>query len=386
MRIEGLRLTAVAAVAAAALTGCDTVPFRSSGRPPSSVLSLGGSTPYVNVPQPVTVRVSAVVPPAPVKRAASSSPDVYAATGPDMLTAAARRIPARLYVPHGPVVDVFDQKTLRPVGRITTKAAVRQVVPSWDLGTLWISGAHSLTPLSAVTGRSGRPVKIPGPYTLHFTPDGLSALIIAGRKLEFRNPRTMALRSTVLLPCTANGSADFSAGGEFLVASCRYSRKTAGLVRVDWLGGKVTDTLKFRTDPQNVRLAPDGSVFYVADTDRVRVIDASPLRQLATVRTGPGTHALTPSRDGTALYVTTKSTIATLAFATRSVTRAWPIPSATDLGGVSADGSVLWMYGPKQVFALSPVTGLVLRRLPRPATQLTVYPQPGRYSLGQAFR
>src|SRR4051812_40547061 len=123
MRIEGLRLTALAAVAAAALAGCDTVPFRSSGRPPSSVLSLDGSTPYVNVPQPVTVQVSAVAPPdpAPVKRAASSSPDVYAATGPDMLTAAARRIPARLYVPHGSVVDVLDQKTLKQVGRITTK-------------------------------------------------------------------------------------------------------------------------------------------------------------------------------------------------------------------------------------------------------------------------
>jgi DNA-binding beta-propeller fold protein YncE len=389
MGTEGLRLTALAAIAATALTGCDTVPFRSSGRPPTSVLGLGGSTPYVAVPQPVTVQVAAVAPPAPgsvPKQAASSSPDVYASTGPDMLTAAARRIPARLYVPHGRVVDVLDQKTLERVGRITTRSAVRQVVPSWDLGTLWISGAHSLIPLSAVTGHPGKPVKMSGPYTLHFTPDGLSALVVTGRTLEFRNPRTMALRSTLTLPCTANGSADFSAGGEFLVASCRYSRKAAGLVRVNWLSGKVTDTLKLPTDPQNIRLAPDGSVFYVADTDQVRIIDATRLSQVATVRTGAGTHALTPSRDGTAFYVTTRSTIATLAFATRSVTRTWPIPTGTDLGGVSADGSVLWMYGPKEVFALSPITGSPYRRVPMPATQLTVYPQPGRYSLGQAFR
>jgi hypothetical protein len=387
MGTEGLRLTALAAIAVVALPGCDTVPFRSSGRPPSAVVGLSGSTPYVAATQPVTVQVAAVAPTAPVaERAASNNPDIYAATGPDMLTAAARRIPARLYVPHGRVVDVLDQKTLTPVSRITTKAAVRQIVPSWDLRTLWISSAHSLMPLSALTGHPGKPVKMSGPYTLHFTPDGLSAMVVAGRKLEFRNPRTMTLRSTLTLPCTANGSADFSAGGEFLVASCRYSRKTAGLVRVRWLEGKVTDTLKLRSRPQNVRLAPDGSMFYVADTDQVRIIDATSLKQVATVKTGPGTHALTPSRDGTSLYVTTRSTIATLSFATRSVTRTWPIPRATDLGGVSVDGSTLWMYGPKQVFALNPATGRLLRQAPMPATQLTVYPQPGRYSLGQAFR
>src|SRR5688572_6229857 len=105
MGTEGLRLTTLAAIAALALAGCDTVPFRASGRPPSAMLGLSGSTPYIAVPQPMTVQVAAVVPPAPVaERAASTSPDVYAATGPDMLTSAARRIPARLYVPHGPVV------------------------------------------------------------------------------------------------------------------------------------------------------------------------------------------------------------------------------------------------------------------------------------------
>ncbi|MEO5877826.1 MAG: hypothetical protein ABIS86_12995 [Streptosporangiaceae bacterium] len=392
MGLPGVRLTALAATAVLALTGCETVPFRSSGTPPSSVIGLGGATPYVDLPRSRTVQESTLIRtplPSPgerADRAAAGSPDVYAATGPDMLAAAARRLPARLYVPHGTSVDVIDQRTLQPVGLIRTRSAVRQIVPSWDLKTLWVSAAQGLRPIDPRTGRIGRPVKMTGPYTLHFTPDGLSALVVAGRRLEFRDPSTMALRSTLELPCPATGAADFSAGGEFLVASCDHTGGTSGLIRVDWLGGKVTHTLTLRSHPQDVRLGPDGTVFYVADDDQVRVIDATRLTQVGTVGTAPGSSSLLPSRDGASLYVGGRNTVSVLSFATRALTHTWKVPTGSNLGGVSADGRTLWLYGPEQVLALSPSTGRPLHHLATPATHLTVYPQPGRYSLGQAFR
>jgi hypothetical protein len=56
------------------------------------------------------------------------------------------------------------------------------------------------------------------------------------------------------------------------------------------------------------------------------------------------------------------------------------------MGGVSADGSVLWLSGRynREVYAISTRTGKLLARISvgtRPHG-LCVWPQPGRYSLG----
>jgi DNA-binding beta-propeller fold protein YncE len=56
------------------------------------------------------------------------------------------------------------------------------------------------------------------------------------------------------------------------------------------------------------------------------------------------------------------------------------------MGGVSADGKVLWLSGRYDdvVYALSTRTGRLLARIPVGAGPhgLCVWPQPGRYSLG----
>lgn len=56
------------------------------------------------------------------------------------------------------------------------------------------------------------------------------------------------------------------------------------------------------------------------------------------------------------------------------------------MGGVSADGKVLWLSGRynAEVYALDTATGRQLARIPVGAGPhgLAVYPQPGRYSLG----
>jgi hypothetical protein len=56
------------------------------------------------------------------------------------------------------------------------------------------------------------------------------------------------------------------------------------------------------------------------------------------------------------------------------------------MGGVSADGKVLWLSGRwnSVVYAISTVNGRLLAQIPVGTSPhgLCVWPQPGRYSLG----
>ena len=56
------------------------------------------------------------------------------------------------------------------------------------------------------------------------------------------------------------------------------------------------------------------------------------------------------------------------------------------MGGVSADGRVLWLTGryDAEVYGLSTRTGRLVRRIPVGSGPhgMCVWPQPGRYSLG----
>jgi YVTN family beta-propeller protein len=74
-------------------------------------------------------------------------------------------------------------------------------------------------------------------------------------------------------------------------------------------------------------------------------------------------------------------------FASREVIAHWPIPGggSPDMGNVSADGRVLWLSGrfDNVVYAIDTTNGNV-RKIPVGLEPhgLTVWPQPGRYSLG----
>jgi hypothetical protein len=74
-------------------------------------------------------------------------------------------------------------------------------------------------------------------------------------------------------------------------------------------------------------------------------------------------------------------------FATRRVIATWNLPGATpDMGGVSADGRVLWLSGryDNAVYAISTANGHLIAkiRVPNRPHGLCVWPQPGRYSTG----
>jgi DNA-binding beta-propeller fold protein YncE len=151
-------------------------------------------------------------------------------------------------------------------------------------------------------------------------------------------------------------------------------------------------TLAPGASPQDVKLSPDGKVFYVADLDRngVWIVDASRLRTLGFIPTGAGAHGEYVSRDSRDLYVSNRSggSISVISFATRKVVHTWPIPGggSPDMGNLSADGKVLWMSGRYNdaVYAISTQNGRLLARIPVGSGPhgLCVWPQPGRYSLG----
>ena len=124
--------------------------------------------------------------------------------------------------------------------------------------------------------------------------------------------------------------------------------------------------------PQDVKLSPDGRTFYVADmaSNGVWLIDAHRMRKERFQRTGRGAHGLYPSRDSRYLYVSNRGagTITLISFRTRRPVRTWRIPGggSPDMGGVSADGRVLWLSGRynSEVYAISTSTGRLLHRIP----------------------
>jgi YVTN family beta-propeller protein len=324
--------------------------------------------------------------------------DVYAADRPGLLSPVVRRDPPRVYVPDSTsdTVDVIDQRSARVIARFAVGAQPQHVTPAWDLRTLWVTNdlGNSLTPIDPRTGRPGRPVRVRDPYNLYFTADGRRAIVVAEarRELDFRTPHTMRLTRVLRIPqCAGLDHIDFSASGRLALASCEFAGR---VVVVDLVRERVVRTIGLRHGamPQDVKLSPDGRVFYVADmaSGGVWLVDAHRLRRIGFRRTGAGAHGLYPSRDSRRLFVSNRNagTITVLSFRTRRTVDTWRIPGggSPDMGGLSADGRVLWLSGryDAEVYAVSTRTGRLLHRVAvgRGPHGLCVWPQPGRYSIG----
>jgi YVTN family beta-propeller protein len=319
---------------------------------------------------------------------------------------------ARVYVPNRLSNDVYviDPVTLKVVDRFPVGIRPQHVVPSWDLRTLWVANnGHrarmdgSLTPIDPKTGKPGRPIAVEDPYNMYFMPDGRSAIVVVENRerLDFRDPHSMALQWTLWAPeCPGINHGDFSIDGRYAIFSCEFK---GGLVKIDLVGRRVRGFLKLSRGgmPQDVRISPDGTIFYVADmhADGVFLIDGQAFKEVGFIPTGIGAHGLYPSRDGKKLYVSNRGTnmmrgmpkgkgsISVIDFATRKVEAVWPIPGggSPDMGNVSADGKQLWLSGrfDNVVYMIDTTTGKVVS-IPVGSEPhgLTVWPQPGRYSLG----
>jgi YVTN family beta-propeller protein len=352
--------------------------------------SSGGSS--TTVPSGVSVEQT----PAP-RNEQRSTRSVYAADRPGMLARVARRFPARVYVPNSlsNTVSVINPRTYRVIDQFPVGELPQHVTPSYDLKTLWVNdnASNSLTPIDPRTAKPGKPVPVTDPYNLYFTPDGRHAIVVAEaeQRLDFRDPQTMKLQHSLAVPCDGVNHMDFTADGRYLVASCEFG---GSLVDVDVARERVVGTLSLPSGsmPQDVKLSPDGRTFYVADMMKGGVwrIDARHFRREGFIPTGAGAHGLFVSRDSRKLYVSNRSegSISVISFKTNAEIDKWRIPGggSPDMGGISANGSVLWVSGRYDgvVYAISTRTGKLLAKIPvgDGPHGLCVYPQPGRYSLG----
>jgi YVTN family beta-propeller protein len=337
--------------------------------------------------------------------------NLYSETRPDKLSPIVAKHLHLVYVPNRASNDVWviDPATLKVIDKYKVGINPQHVVPSWDLKTLWVNNNAegrtdgSVTPIDPLTGKPGKNIPVDDPYNMYFTPDGSAAIVVAEahKRLDFRDPQTMALKYSIATPeCRGINHADFSIDGRYAIFTCEYAKSIA---KIDLVERKVAGYLKFSKGgmPQDVRISPDGKIFYVADmkAEGVFLVDGDKLTELGHIKTGLGTHGLYPSRDGTKLYVANrgvarvygppkgKGSVSVIDFATRKVDKTWPIPGggSPDMGNISIDGRQLWLSGRYDncVYVIDTTTGDV-KSIPVKTEPhgLTVWPQPGRYSLG----
>jgi len=347
----------------------------------------------------------------------------------------------RIYVPNLRSDDVYvvDPAAMKVVDRFKVGLSPQHIVPSWDLRTLWVTnnaegrGDGSLTPIDPRTGKPGNAVPVDDPYNMYFSPDGKSAIVVAEarKRLDFRDPQTMQMQYSIEVPgCPGINHADFSIDGRVAIFTCEF---TGSIAKVDLVNRTVLGYLKLqmpttrfkeaagpravagkvwepgvtevctvtRGMPQDIRSSPDGKRFYVADmhADGVHIVDGESFTQVGFISTGLGAHGLYPSRDGKSLYVANRGShkihgprrgggsVTVIDFATDKVTARWPVPGggSPDMGNVSADGKWLWLAARYDdvIYRFDTTTGEVkLIKVGAEPHGLTVWPQPGRYSLG----
>jgi YVTN family beta-propeller protein len=336
-------------------------------------------------------------PPLPGMPPVEDPSDIYAADHAGNLSPVVRNFPARIYVPNSGsnTVDVIDPATYKVVGHFAVGRQPQHVVPSYDLKRLWVLNdlGDSVTEVNPATGRKGKTIPVKDPYNMYFTPDGKFAIVVAEReaRLDFLDPRTMKLVESLKVPCRGVDHMDFTADGRYLIASCEFA---AELLKLDVATRKVVGTLALEHGgmPQDVKTSPDGKTFYVADmmANGVYLIEPNAFKRIDFIPTGKRAHGLYVSRDSKVLYVSNRGegSVSLIDLATRKKVAKWEIPGggSPDMGGVSADGKVLWLSGRynQEVYAFDTGDGHLLARIKvgKGPHGLSVFPQPGRYSLG----
>jgi YVTN family beta-propeller protein len=328
--------------------------------------------------------------------------NVYAAAGPDMLSDTVRGHRELIYVPHNDSDDVYviDPKTYEVIDRFPGGPEPQHVVPSYDMTTLYVASsrvpAGGLVPIDPATGEPGEQIEIQDVYNLYFTPDGAHGIVVAEayQRLDFYDAQTWRPVKSLEFPeCGGINHMDYSADGRTMLFSCEFAN------RVIVLDGATHAKLReFDLDqvpdgmPQDVRLTPDGKHFLVADmmAHGVYVFNADATEQTGFIPTGLGAHSVYFSRQSDVAYIANRDegTVSVLDLETLAVADIWEVPGggSPDMGGLNADGTVLWLSGRNhdEVYAFRTADGELLARIPvgsRPHG-LAVWPQPGRYSLG----
>ena len=327
--------------------------------------------------------------------------NIYAADSPNNLSDAVKGDPELVYVPNfrSATVSVIDPKTYKIIKTIKTHAGPQHVVPSWDLKTLWVNDnkGNYLTPINPKTATARKDIYVHDPYNLYFTPNGKYAVVMAesDKQIVFRDPQTMAIKKVLKVPCAGVNHADWTADGNQFVATCEFTGK---LILVDTAKMKLlkVTSLKKQNDmnpmPQDIKISPDGKTFYIADmaSHGIWIMPANNFGHLTFMHTGKGAHGLYVTRDAKTLLITNREegSVSVMRFSDNKLIAKWKIPGggSPDMGNISADGKFFWVSGRynDEVYVFNIEKGAFVTRIKvgQEPHGLTIWPQPGRYSLG----
>jgi len=327
--------------------------------------------------------------------------DIYAADRPNALSPAVQGMPEMVYVPNhsSNTVSVIDPKTFKIVKTFKTPRGPQHVVPSWDLKTLWVNDneGNYLTPINPRTVTVGKSIYVHDPYNLYFTPNGKYAIVMAeaDQQVVFRDPHTMAIKKVVPVDCKGVNHADWTKDGNYFLASCEFS---GSVILLDTAKMSVVKQFKLPTTynknpmPQDIKISPDGSTFYIADmmSNGVWTTPADNVGEFGFIKTGFEAHGMYVTRDSKTMLISNRGegSVSVLRFADNKIIAKWKIPGggSPDMGGISADGKQFWLSGRYDnvvyVFDIEHGKFLTKIKVGKEPHGLAIYPQPGRYSLG----
>jgi len=421
----------------------DSVKFLKLSSGPARLLIAAGATIVItavsvsraaDTSAPAAVPANRPVATVPGMPGVADSNNLYSETRVGQISAAIKDDLQRVYVPNlrSNSVSVIDPATLKVVDTFKVGRGPQHIVPSWNLRTLWVANNAergndgSLTPIDPRTGKPGKMIPVDDPYNVYFTPDGQSTIVVAEAKhrLDFRDPVTLKLQYAIEVPqCGGINHGDFSIDGRYALFTCEFE---GSIAKIDLLGKSVVGYLKLSMPktrfkervkspnpleteictatkgmPQDIRISPNGKTYYVADmeADGVHLIDGDTFKETGFIPTGVAAHGLYPSRDGKLLYVANRGShaihgkpngsgsVSVIDFASNQVVANWPIAGggSPDMGNVSADGKWLWLSGrfDDVVYRFDTNSGKVDQvKVGQEPHGLTIWPLPGRYSLG----
>ena len=360
--------------------------------------------------------------------------NLYSETsGPEHVSPALKDDLVRVYVPNlrGNSVSVIDPAKMKVVDTLKVGQSPQHVVVGYDLRTLWAannaerSNNGSLTPIDPRTGKTGTAI----PSTTRTTctsrptasrpsswPRRATASTSATRRrwrCSTRSTRPSAAASTTpTSPSTARPRSSPASSTARSPRSTWSDRKVAGYLVLPMpstrlkdkfvaAGGPTTEICTSRKGmPQDIRFSPDGKKLYVADmeADGVHVIDAAAFKEMPSSPPASPRTACTPAATARGSTSPTAARTAStgrarpgqravLDFATDKIVANWPVPGggSPDMGNVTADGKYLWLSGRYDdvVYRFDTTSGAVQQiAVGQEPHGLTVWPQPGRYSLG----
>src|SRR4029079_1176357 len=110
-------------------------------------------------------------------------------------------------------------------------------------------------------------------------------------RLDFMNPQTWKLIKRVPVPCSGPDHMDFSADGSYFLISCEYDGR---VIKVNANRMQVVGVIPVGGLPVDVKLSPDGKVFYVGNhgLGGVSVVDPNTMKVIKFLKTGRGAHGM----------------------------------------------------------------------------------------------